>query len=113
MDDSDSEDEHLSSAVVESSSSTVVKEIRWTVDSGTTVLMTPKASMLLPKSLQPSSSSIRLANGSRINATQLGFSPIFNSGRGHPALLSPSLQDPLLSISAVCDDGLVELFTKT
>lgn len=89
MDDSDSEAEHSASAVVESASSALTKETRWTVDSGTTVSMTPKASMLLPKSLQPSSLTIRLANGSRIKATQSGFSPIFDSGRGHPALLVP------------------------
>lgn len=112
VEDSESEDEHSSSAVVESVSSTVVRDNRWTIDSGTTSSMTPIASMLLPKSLQPLSLVVRLADGSRIKAVHPGFLPLVNSARGHPSLHVPLLQAPLLSISVVCNDEMAVLFTK-
>lgn len=111
VEDSCSEEEHSSSAVVESSSSVKVNPFRWNLDSGTTASMTPHQNMLLPQSIHSSVSTIRLANGSKISATHSGSSPLFR--RGHQALLVPSLQEPLLSISAVCDDGMAVLFTKS
>lgn len=111
--DSETEDEHTSSAVVVSECTSSANTLRWNLDSGTTTSMAPTSSYLNSASLKPSTSVIRLADGSVIKALHSGTASVPTRGSGHPALVVPSLREPLLSVSALCDDNMVVVFSKT
>lgn len=64
--------------------------------------------------LKPSHETIALADSSSIQATHSGVASLSLApgSRPHRSLLVPDLQEPLLSISSLCDDGLVVVFDK-
>lgn len=83
----------------------------WNIDSGCSTTMTPYPSSLTH--LSPSTRSIHLADNSMIHATHSGNAELGISGvTSHTSLLVPDLQEPLLSVSSLCDDGLTVVFTK-
>lgn len=82
----------------------------WTVDSGCSVIMTPDSDMV--KDQRPSKKSIGLADSSSIRATHSGTTTLPIAGiTSVPSLLVPDLQDPLLSVAAVCDQDITVVFT--
>lgn len=57
---------------------------------------------------------ISLADGSYIKASHSGLSPLpLNEVTSIPSLLVPELQEPLLSVSALCERGVTGEFTKS
>lgn len=84
----------------------------WNIDSGCSLTMNPHADMLTDSKLI--SKSIQLADSSTIKATHGGLVslPLSDSLHHHSSFLVPDLQEPLLSVSSMCDDGFVVIFDK-
>lgn len=112
-DESSSEDKHTSSAMVVTESTSAVSSPCWTMDSGTTTSMAPNQSYLQPLSITSCDSKVRLADGLIIKAAGSGSALVPLLKGSHSALIVPSLREPLLSISAFCDDGMSVVFTKS
>lgn len=80
------------------------------VDSACSKLMTPHKVHI--SKLCPNHTSIRLADNSKIKSTHSGLWELPLTGQpSHSALYVPSLQEPLLSVSGLCNDGMMLLFT--
>lgn len=82
------------------------------IDSGCGKSMTPYGHHLT--NAVPKRITVRLAEDSVIKSTHVGnFSLPVSGGPSHKMLLIPNLQEALLSVSQLCDDGNVVCFTST
>lgn len=80
------------------------------VDSGCSKSMTPYKDQLTH--LFPQQTSIKLADDSKIKSSHAGTWSLPITGKpSHSALYVPSLQEPLLSVSGLCDDGFELVFS--
>lgn len=94
-----------------SSTTTVKKSKDSSVDSGCSKLMTPHKDQLVD--IEPRHVPIKLADDSIIQSTHLGSWKLpFTGNPTHDALYVPSLQEPLLSVSGVCDEGMTVVFDR-
>lgn len=84
----------------------------WLADTGCSHTMSPHADDVVDA--KPRHVSIRLADNSSISSTHQGSTRLpFGVNNQPPVLLVPTLDEPLLSISSVCDTGCEVLFTST
>lgn len=83
----------------------------WLADTSCSHTMSPNKDDVI--NAQPRRVNIKLADQSMIKSTQLGRAALpFDVDSPTPALLVPDLEEPLLSISNVCDGGCEVLFTS-
>jgi hypothetical protein len=74
--------------------------------------MTPHRGLV--HSLHDDQTPIRLADDSTVNATQKGIMPLpLDLPTSVEALVVPTLYEPLISVAALCDEGLTVVFTKS
>lgn len=94
-------------------SSVVCKTAEWLADTGCSHTMSPHHSDITDH--RPRKVDIRLADRSVITSTHQGTArlPFLVTSNPPKALLVPTLEEPLLSISSVCDSGCEVLFTST
>lgn len=112
-DDASTQDDDVVKATsAEVMCSSAVSNFDWNVDSGCSLSMTPFPSSL--SNLQTSKKIIQLADSSSIKATHSGQTllPLCDVDHPHRSLLVPSLQEPLLPVASLCDDGFVVVFDK-
>ncbi|OAV85547.1 hypothetical protein PTTG_30442, partial [Puccinia triticina 1-1 BBBD Race 1] len=83
------------------------------IDSGCSMSMTPDITAVdFPK--PDRTPHVRLADHSTVESSHKGLFKLPLSGeRSVKSLVVPSLHEPLLSVAALCDEGLTVVFTKT
>lgn len=88
------------------------RAVNWLADTGCTHIMSPHTEDV--DNSKPRQVSINFADRSTIHSTHQGTAVLpFEVNQPPKALLVPSLEEPLLSISSVCDGECEVLFTST